>query len=256
MSLDTRDEEVLAAIESLSKLPVKDIVELARIPDQQSGDFVRTECLLYFIRHLIFADDKAAFSDLFVILRERILRAVPVYTRREAASGKLMQRGSDLEVREHVLQMFQEMLCEDQKEYRVRLDFYECKFNSALARLQVDARRRVPKVEKRKQQLTADPDFGEISAEIETALQRMKEPFDPENVENCYQLRLSAAISTLPDDERRVIELILSGLPIEPQDAAAPSIVKVLGCVEKTVRNRRDRAYKKLHDALKEEEDT
>ena len=48
--------------------------------------------------------------------------------------------------------------------------------------------------------------------------------------------------------------MLLQELPIDSKDKEVKTIVKVLGCSEKTVRNRRDRAFVKLRDALKEEE--
>jgi DNA-directed RNA polymerase specialized sigma24 family protein len=68
-----------------------------------------------------------------------------------------------------------------------------------------------------------------------------------------YRLRLDAAIDSLPADQRRVIEMLLQGFQIESDDAEVTTIVKVLGCVEKTVRNRRDKALTTLQAALAEE---
>ena len=54
--------------------------------------------------------------------------------------------------------------------------------------------------------------------------------------------------------ERQVIELMLKGLPIDSTDGNVLTIAKAVGCTEKTVRNRRDRAIAKLRDALTEED--
>lgn len=63
-----------------------------------------------------------------------------------------------------------------------------------------------------------------------------------------YRSRLQVAISSLPPDERRVIDLILEGLTHR-------SIAEALNCVEQTVRNRRDRAVQRLRLELMMEVD-
>ena len=67
-----------------------------------------------------------------------------------------------------------------------------------------------------------------------------------------FRSKLLVAISLLPPDQRRVVELLLQEYPIDSKEAGADTIVKILGCTEKTVRNRRDRAFAKLREALKE----
>jgi len=47
--------------------------------------------------------------------------------------------------------------------------------------------------------------------------------------------------------------MLLQGFQIEADDPEMVTIVKVLGCVEKTVRNRRDKALATLQAALAEE---
>jgi hypothetical protein len=47
--------------------------------------------------------------------------------------------------------------------------------------------------------------------------------------------------------------MLLQGFQIESDDPELTTIVKVLGCVEKTVRNRRDKALMTLQAALAEE---
>ena len=94
-----------------------------------------------------------------------------------------------------------------------------------------------------------------LSIDVESALAAILEPIEGENVGLPFRSKLHVAISSLPPEERQVIELILKGLP-DPliQTKMSVTIAKVVGCSEKTVRNRRDRAFEKLRDALKEEE--
>jgi len=66
-------------------------------------------------------------------------------------------------------------------------------------------------------------------------------------------LELDAAIDALPDDQRRVVGLLRQGFQIDSKDPNIMTIAKLLQCDERTVRNRRDRAYKTLKSVLQEE---
>jgi RNA polymerase sigma factor (sigma-70 family) len=254
-SLYFRPKEVEAALGVLSRLPVKEVVERSRIEDPKDPDFVPSECVLHYVRRLSPGNDEDALRDLFVILRQRVLQAVPVSARRVVGSKKLGEKAVDLEIQEAVLHKFQELLCGDRGAYDERLDCYECRFNFALARLRATARRDVRKDESRYTPLVDEGDTNELTKEVERVLAAIKNPNDGQNVDFLYRSKLHVAISSLPPDERRVIELILKELPIDSKDRKVLTIAKVLGCSEKTVRNRRDRAFEKLRDALKEEDE-
>jgi len=250
-----RSNEVEEAITVLSKLPATELVERCSIDNPKDPKYVPTECVLYFVRRPSFGSDQYAHRGLFVILRQRVLRAVPVATRRVAGSQQLGESSLDLEIRDAVLQKFQQMLCRDRGDYDERLDFYECRFNAALALLRKTTRRDVLRKRPGQVSATYEGDTNEPTAEVEKALGAVRNPENGEGLDVLYRSKLLAAISSLPPDEQRVIELILEDLPIDSQDEGVLTIVKVLGCVEKTVRNRRDRAFARLRDALKEEED-
>ncbi|WP_209015621.1 hypothetical protein [Roseibium sp. RKSG952] len=47
-----------------------------------------------------------------------------------------------------------------------------------------------------------------------------------------------------------MIDLMLADIPIETNKDGERSMVELLGCVEKTVRNRRNRAFAKIRRAL------
>jgi hypothetical protein len=242
-----RPKETEAALAILLQLPASELLARARIEDSENSDYVPSECVLYFVRRPTF-NDESVHRDLFIILRNRVLRAVPVRGQRLPGSTKVAEKAADLEVREAVLHKFQEMLCGDRGEYDDRLDFYECRFNQALALLRATARRDARREQSHYEPMSSDADTKEASREGEN-------PLDDQNVDFLYRSKLRVAISSLPVNERRVIELMLEGLPIDSEDKDVITIAKTLGCVEKTVRNRRDRAFEKLRDALKEEED-
>jgi DNA-directed RNA polymerase specialized sigma24 family protein len=252
-SLYCRPEEIEETLTVLLRLPTRELVERSRIEDAEAPNYVPSECMLYFVRRLSFSDDEDSLRDLFLILRQRILRAVPVLGRRLADSRKVGDKATELDVQEAVLDKFQELLCGDRVEYAERLDFFECRFNQALAFLRSTARRDARREESHSQPM--DGDTNEFATEVELVLATLREPIDGQNGDFLYRSKLHVAISTLPLYERRVVELLLQDLPIDSKDKEVLTIVKILGCSEKTVRNRRDRAYRKLRDALKEEDD-
>lgn len=252
-SLYCRPKEIEEALAELARLPASELLERCRINDPEEPGYVPSECLLYFVRRPAFGSDEGLFREAFKLLRQRVLRAVPVPSHRIAGSQKQAESAAAQEIQEAVLHKFQEMLCCDRKQYDERLDFYEIRFNQALAMLRTTARRKVGRQELGREPLESGEDTNTPSAEVESALAALKKPGD--GIDFLYRSKLHAAITSLPLEERRVIELILDEMPIDSEDGEVLTIRKVLKCSEKTVRNRRDRAFKKLRDALKEEED-
>ncbi len=249
-----RPNEVETALTALLELSTHELIERSRIEDVDAPNYVLSECVLYFFRRPGLVDD--ALHDLFVILRQRVLRAVPVTARRLAGTAKLVEKSGEQEIQEVVIQKFQEMLCGDRGgEYDDRLDCFECRFNFALARLRSTARKRVWRDESRYESTDFTDNAGEASEEIESALAAMRNALNDEGVDFLYRSKLHTAINSLPPDQRRVIELIFQEVPIDSQEEGVTTIAKLVGCVEQTVRNRRDRAFKTLRDALKEEDD-
>ena len=96
---------------------------------------------------------------------------------------------------------------------------------------------------------------GEVRATVEEALERYKKAGLTADEDLDYRIHLSRAIDALPEIEREVIDLMLADIPIETTKDGEPSMTDLLGCVEKTVRNRRDRAYAKIRQALELEFD-
>ena len=157
------------------------------------------------------------------------------------------------DLRDEVLFRFNEFLCIDRSGYDERLDFFEIRFDCAVANLRRAARRKVLKDSNRLVTLTFDEETNEPSKEVEDALARLSGQNSGEDDTTDYRLRLLPAIDALPDDQRRVITLLLQGLPIDSQQKGVVTIARALGCSEKTVRNRRDRAFIALRAALEEE---
>lgn len=154
-----------------------------------------------------------------------------------------------LDIQEFVLDDFAGRVMCDRQVYNEKLDAYEVAFDRMIARRKYDAMRKMYRRDKITTQLEYDDD-GDIPFDVEEALARLNP--SPNNIEDeiTYRFQLLQAIDTLPEDERRVITMIFAGIPIKSKDPEVQTISKTLGCIPKTVRNRRDRAVMKLQQML------
>jgi DNA-directed RNA polymerase specialized sigma24 family protein len=95
-----------------------------------------------------------------------------------------------------------------------------------------------------------DEETGEPSAEVERATGSC-DPFNFSQIESDdYRFRLDQAIDALPMMQRRIIEMLRKGIPIDSIDANAVTIAKSLGKSEKTIRIHRDKAFASLRATL------
>jgi DNA-directed RNA polymerase specialized sigma24 family protein len=248
-----RPSEIETVLQSLDGLRIEEVSRRAEISEVDDPEYVPSECLVYFVRQSKVNGDTKPYRDLFAALRNRVLRAVPVRPRRVRGVSKPVESDVEGQIQEKVLFDFQKLLCLDRQTYEERLDFYEIRFNAAIATLRATARRVILKKHSRRRPLQFDGDSSELTIEMEQALERVRSPNRQKEDDFPYRLRFYEAISTLPDDQRRVMELLLEGVPIDAEDPEARTIRRLLGCVEKTVRNRRDRAYAAIRDVLKQD---
>ena len=250
-NLYVRSPEVEAVIVNLSLLTKEKFVN--RIKSEDSDVRIPSECLLYFLRRSPFEADNDVLFALFTAMRQRVLNAVPVPLQHIAGEFKKAENSVDLDIRDAVLNKFQILLCRDREEYQDRLDFFECRFNAAIARLRATARRDIYKNAAPLTPLAQDSETNETNQEVDKALSCITDSFDGPKTDFLYRSMIHAAISSLPLDERCVVELFLEGIPIDSKEADTMTMVKILGCCEKTVRNRQKRAFTKLAELLKEE---
>ncbi len=252
-TLYCRPPAIETLIEILSTIPREELVRRAHIFDREDPDYIPSECLVYFLRHARFDSNDKSFQDLFILLRQRVLRALPAIESYALGGQKQAVSASLSELREAVLFRFNEMLCIDRSEYDERLDYFEIRFDGAVASLRRTARKKTAKEESRQEPLTYENATNDPSKDVEEALARLSKPVSREIEEADYRFYLQTAIDLLPDNQRRVIEMLLQDIPIDSADDSVVTIVKTLDCSEKTVRNRRDRAYSALRVALREE---
>jgi DNA-directed RNA polymerase specialized sigma24 family protein len=139
--------------------------------------------------------------------------------------------------------------------YAAKLDYFEVRFDGALANLRRDAQEQAWREENRTTALEYDPETNELSAEVERAAGTY-DPFDATSFDaRDYRSRLDAAIDALPPEQNRIIDMLRQGFPIDSKDPAAMTIARALGKSEKTIRTHRDRAFVTLRAALSSGED-
>ncbi len=245
-----RPPNVEAALDALLLLPIGQFVQRCAITNRTDPAYVPSECLLHILRRVARQSSGDDFEALFGLVKKRILRALPPVERFAPGYVHASESAAATDLRDAVLAHFQEMLCRDRLDYEEHLDFFEVRFDMAIAKLRMTARRKVQRDEDRGAPLYLDEEPNEHTSEVEAALVRLQRDPVYEFEATDYRKWLLAAIDLLPDNQRRVIELQLQDIPIDSCDPDAVTMVKVLGCVEKTVRNRRDRAYATLRKLL------
>lgn len=240
-----RDPKVEALIAELAVLPRDELIARAGIMKRSDPAYVPSECLVYFIRASRRDNNEAWFERLYRILIERVLRSLP---RAESSNGKTesLTRGV---VRDKVFSRFVELLSADRGTYIDKLDYFEVRFDGAVASLRRDAQEQAWRDENRSQALEYD-DSGELSPEVEAAAGAY-DPFSGSDFDDAdYRLRFDAAIGALPTEQSRIIHMMRQGFPIDSKEPDVVTISKVLGRSEKTVRTYRDKAFAALRAAM------
>lgn len=237
-----RRGEVEEELRTLNATSIEEVVERSKISNADDPQYVSSEAVLHFVRQSKENDDGLAYETLFGQLRLRLLRAIPVREKR-LPDSKFAADSYQQEVRDQVVDKFMELLCIDRNDYSERLDYFEIMFNGAVARLRQTAKRDASERNKREkaERLPEASDQHTDADDFDANLQQLNEL--AENDENVYRFEVLSAISTLPDDERRVIELLIQGYLLK-------EVADIVKCTEKTAGARRDRARKKLAEVL------
>jgi DNA-directed RNA polymerase specialized sigma24 family protein len=239
----TRTSAVEATLNELTELLQDDLIARCGITASTDPEYVPSECLLYLVRATRHDNSEAWFERLYKELMRRVLRRLP----REPGSGS--ETLTSERIRELALDRFQQLLAIDRQGYCEKLDFFEVAFDSAVSSLRTDGRRRAWREERRSVPID-DQETGEISAKVEEAAGSYN-PFETDEIDDpAYRKLVDAAIGTLLPEQREIIEMMRLGFPIESKDPNVMSIAKALGVVEKTVRNRRDRAFATIRAQL------
>ena len=208
---------------------------------------VPSEALVYYLRRAWAEGAHGEFEKIFRILLKRVEQSLCSVISNSRMAGA---RG----IREEIMSRFAELIAEDCKECDGRLDIYEIRFDMAFARFRISALRQIGPSAIDTIPLGTDEDNGlEISDEVEAAAADFLNG-DPSKLDDpAFRFKLTAAIDGLPNDQKQVIGLLLQDFQIDSKDKDAMTIARILQCDERTVRNRRDRAYKALKAILQEE---
>lgn len=242
-----RVPEVEALLVELSSLSRSELLERAGASQRAAPGYVPSECLLYFIRVSRADNDEDWFERLYRILIERVLRSLPKAENPDRETASYTREA----IRDAVFERFVELLAADRSTYRERLDYFEVRFDGALASLRRDAQDKIWREENRSMPLDDDDETGELSLEVERAAAENFDPFALFNVEYLdFRLRLDAAIDDLPPVQRRIMEMLDKGFPIDSKEDGVITIAKTLDRSEKTIRNQRDKAYATLRAKL------
>jgi DNA-directed RNA polymerase specialized sigma24 family protein len=134
--------------------------------------------------------------------------------------------------------------------YVDKVDYFEVRFDGAVASLRRDAQEKAWRDENRSQPLEYDEDSGELSPEVEAAAGTYDPFAGPDFCDPAFRSRLDAAIEALPTEHSRIIHMLMQGFPIDSKEPNVMTIAKALGRSEKTVRTYRDKAIAALRAAM------
>lgn len=210
-------------------------------------DHVPYEVLIYFLRASWREGKKDEFKQIFDILFARIES-----TLKSIINDGTMENAS--EIRKEIQGEFAVRIARDCQTQAGTLDFYEIRFNKAFAALRISTLRKIgPKTNQSVPLTLEEGESAEISPEVEAAAQDFFDNNQSKLDDAAFRFSLMTAIDKLPKDQKQVVGLLLQDLPIDSKNPETMTIARILGCNERTVRNRRDRAFKTLRDELQEE---
>jgi len=242
-----RPPEIEASLKKLEAVDVAERLQQFAMLSRKSLGYVPSEALVYFLRRAWAEGMRGDFEKIFRILMKRIEQSLCSAIPESRIAGA---RG----IREEIMERFAERIAKDCGGRIGLLDFYEIRFDKAFAAFRTSALRQIGPSVVDTVPLGTDNDDGlEISAEVEAAAAGFLGG-DPEKLDDpAFRLELNAAIDRLPNDQKQVIGLLLQGFQIDSKDKDVMTIARILQCDERTVRNRRDRAYKTLMVILQQE---
>jgi len=253
-----RRAEVQALIVELLGLTPVELVQKCT----NYNDPVPMEALIYFLRN-INALEICQFNAVF----KAFFTWIEVSLRKYFPDGSLDMA---LDIRQEIMDQLAEMIAQDRNKGETALDYFEVNFNAAFFTLRMNILRKIGPPKKgasKKEGPTKEADIlweaksligddsGEVLPHVDKRVSDIYELGASELDDPAFRSRLYVAINDLPDNERRAVGLILQGIQIEAKDPNAPSISKILGCSDKTVRNRLHRAYAKLRATFPVEEE-
>lgn len=243
-----RREEVQRFLESLDSLAAPERLKQLLGDGGELLTNVPPEALVYFIRRAWRENDSASLESLFKALFKRLHASL--------AAAIPNSRMSDADsIRKEIVSSFMERLARDCREGGMWLDYFEVQFESGFAGYRITVLRKIGPSTNNTASLMGDgehSDENEIAPEVEKAAAEFFADGANFFDDPVFRSALASAINTLPPDQKAVIGLLLQGIPIDAKDPKTSTIARILDCDERTVRNRRDRAFAKLRKILEE----
>ena len=242
-----RPPEIEAFIEKLEIVESSERLHQFETLSKKNPGYAPSEVLVYFLRRAGVEGAKSDFEKLFRILLKRVEQSLSSSISDSKFAGA---HG----IREEIAGRFAERIAKDCKGRSGLLDFFEIRFDMAFASFRKSALRQIGPSTEDTIPLGMDEDHGlEISVEVEAAAADFLSGNPSILDDPAFRFELTAAIDNLPDDQKRVIGLLLQGFQIDSKDKNIMTISRILKCDERTVRNRRDRAFKTLKTILQGE---
>ena len=245
--LYTRPDEIEKLIFEMSELPFEGFMGRAKHKNRKHPKYLPSEVLVHRIRATRNNSTDDQFNALYTVLYERISQSCPRALFR--VDGGTGEAGNLMDVREHVVHHFITLIVKDREIYAEGLDIFEIRFDRAIRLLRKDAFRRIFRQEKPLIPLEYDKS-GNIPEDVEEYSAQLNAPSMTQEEDFTYPFQVRRAIESLPEMERRVIDMLEAEIPIESKNLDEPTITKILGCTPKTVRNRRYRAIQRIQKAL------
>lgn len=242
-----RPQRIEKMLTELAEDSFEVLAERARILDRRSPDYIPSEILVHWIRQTKNHRSDAQFNVLYPLLEQRIRHACPVKEIR--ANGVDAEVGTYADLQEHVLERVVKLLLRDRSNYEEKLDIYEVVFDRAVAKRRDSAFRSVLSKDNPLTPIEYD-ESGDVTNEVEESLDRYRPEGMTQEEELTYRFQLRAVIDSLPEEERRLIDMQEAGYSDQSEDPEVQTIAKLLGRTPKTVRAMRKRAYQSIRERL------
>ncbi len=251
-TLYVRPPEIEAWIQQMELATPEERARQFATASRKSTGYVPSEVLTHFMRRAWSTGSQAEFKQVYRFLLARIERSL-----KRVFAGM----GDGQGLCSEIMSRFAERVAKDCKGQGTLLDFFEIHFDEAFAALRTTALRQIGPSTADTEPLGTYADAGpdgesgplEVRHDVELAAAEFLGG-DPKKINDpAFRSALFAAIDKLPADQRQVIGLLLQDFQIDSKDENVLTIARMLSCDERTVRNRRDRAYKALKIALEVE---
>ena|SRR5581483_1189401 len=234
-----RPTNIEAAIDAALAQDLRTLCSRAASQDRHSPEYLPSECLVHLIREARRRDDDASMNALLLPLLERCKVILLHNVSDEIPNAAFL--------RDEILGQFAELFGNDgHVENHDELDFFEVRFNYAFMTLRFDVLREETKACTR-HVLLPDAQESETIADGEYFVSLSEKLLIPATQESSLALKtLIKAIKSLPSDERNAVILRVMGYKEESEDPNKTTVATLCGVTGRTIRNRLNRATKKL----------